>query len=1284
MKKKIIILVIISLSWLGLFSSLVFDVEYVGMNKLSVQTDYTFDQNTFSISWLINPSVLVNGNYWFWDDYGIIQGDQFVELAAGNEIIVDITEGSIEMYANHLIKFDGFAPYNFYAIVMNNTTASNNIETKVLLTEIQDESAIANLDPEDVQHKILYADPNGKTEQVIAVHNSPAGYDYISPREYDTLGREPKQYLPYVSSTQSDGSYIDDPITEQLDFYNTPPAGVTGDSYPYSESKIENTPLNRVIELGSPGSDWQPEETSYNGHTMKNFVSTNTSSEVRRWNENGTFDTYFAADEITITETVDENGNSSFEYEDKAGNTILKKINDGSRDLYTYYVYDEKGNLIYIIPPKCFAAMQSNGYDINTNNYLDKYITWFEYDSQNRLLRKHLPEMSDNDPETNDDALWYAYNIRGQIVVSCDPELDNHNQRLFTKYDVFGREIISGKYNSTTGLSSQEEIQAELSSATGSEIYETRDLEGQYGYTNNAFPSLDYCQPLSVTYYDDYDFNYDGIPDPAYEYIPDSEFDEDEVFNRVKGKITGQRTWILQGSDVYIRFGNETYDYCPGNYTELYYKGDDIVLAPGFETTPGQNVAIGSEIELPGNSVELESTFTVNFYDKYGRVIQTQHENHLGGLDVSYTKYDFPGNVVATKTIHSSDESNPVTVRKWLDYDNAKRLKCVFQQINDEDYVLLYSNVYNELGQLLTKRMDGGRYPSFDPTNLPDPNTATYLQELDYTYNIRGWLRKINDPSNLNTDELFALDLGYCDRSISPISQWFIDTLGYEDQYNGNILSMSWILAGDRHRFYGYQYDDINQLKKGTYMNSPTDVGDYSLSDITYDRNGNIMSVNRNGFTDPGYEEIDDLEYTYYGNKLIAVDDNSGVGEGNDFDDSGSIYSTTLVDEYIYDANGNLTHDANKGIDISYNHLNLPTIVDFGDGNRIEWIYDAGGNKLRKSVYESDVLTSSREYVGGFEYYRIQATFFVLFLDFVATEVGKAKPDAGNFDYIYNLKDHLGNVRLSFHDDGTGTAEVLQQDHYYPFGMRLAGLSENAGDDNKYLYNGKELVEDHNLNWYHYGARYYDPQLGRWHVVDPADEFHSPYCYVGNMPTIATDPDGSFVQFAIPLAVIFMIEYLLSPADLAAPTVLNLEDIEVPENTESVVVKVAGGTAETTGNVGTMLDVTVLMGVSSTDIGPLNMSINMTSNGVHALAAYSNGDIKEGNYSLAQFLSSPIGHLVSTKLGGRAGAFTSLTLGTTIKYVGSGQAQSDYKELKQTYQNGWEKMWSEFYRMYRP
>ncbi len=100
---------------------------------------------------------------------------------------------------------------------------------------------------------------------------------------------------------------------------------------------------------------------------------------------------------------------------------------------------------------------------------------------------------------------------------------------------------------------------------------------------------------------------------------------------------------------------------------------------------------------------------------------------------------------------------------------------------------------------------------------------------------------------------------------------------------------------------------------------------------------------------------------------------------------------------------------------------------------------------------------------------------------------------------------------MSFKKDRAGSGlTIMQEDHYYPFGMKMAGLSHVTGSpETKYTYSGKELEDDFNLNWYHYGARYYDPQLGRWQQVDPADEFHSPYVCVGNNPVNKIDPDGN-------------------------------------------------------------------------------------------------------------------------------------------------------------------------------
>jgi RHS repeat-associated protein len=116
-----------------------------------------------------------------------------------------------------------------------------------------------------------------------------------------------------------------------------------------------------------------------------------------------------------------------------------------------------------------------------------------------------------------------------------------------------------------------------------------------------------------------------------------------------------------------------------------------------------------------------------------------------------------------------------------------------------------------------------------------------------------------------------------------------------------------------------------------------------------------------------------------------------------------------------------------------------------------------------------------------------------------------------DWTFEYDLKDHLGNVRAVISPTAmAGYSSVLQQTHYYPFGMRMSEISISPGTNNRYLFNSKELQDDFGLNWYDYGARFYDP-LGRFWTIDPlAEKYYSisPYAYCANNPIRYIDPDG--------------------------------------------------------------------------------------------------------------------------------------------------------------------------------
>jgi RHS repeat-associated protein len=262
-------------------------------------------------------------------------------------------------------------------------------------------------------------------------------------------------------------------------------------------------------------------------------------------------------------------------------------------------------------------------------------------------------------------------------------------------------------------------------------------------------------------------------------------------------------------------------------------------------------------------------------------------------------------------------------------------------------------------------------------------------------------------------------------------------------------------------------------------------------------------------------QQIDDLVYHYHsdGNQLKVVNDDPTLTHHEyGFADNGSFQNN----EYNYDENGNMIEDLNKGIDlITYNHLNLPTHIYFANngtaGRRIGYVYTANGIKLRKYTHlNTNAEGPVTDYVGAYVYENNE-------LQLIQTSEGRLVPnDNGEFNYEYALKDlpiaiGTGNTRVMF--DQTG--EVLQDQSYYPFGLSMGEALTfdipSSLPDNKYLYNGKELQMDFDLGWYDYGARFYDPQIGRWHVIDPMYARHydwTPYAYVLNNPIINIDLYG--------------------------------------------------------------------------------------------------------------------------------------------------------------------------------
>lgn len=307
----------------------------------------------------------------------------------------------------------------------------------------------------------------------------------------------------------------------------------------------------------------------------------------------------------------------------------------------------------------------------------------------------------------------------------------------------------------------------------------------------------------------------------------------------------------------------------------------------------------------------------------------------------------------------------------------------------------------------------------------------------------------------------------------------------------------------------------------------------------SYDRNGNILSLQRNGEQDLASSviEIEDLDYTYNdGNLLEKVNDLENNPAGFDMNGKG-----TNV-QYGYDDYGNLVSDPYKEItDISYNHLNLPVKITFGGGGKIEYFYDATGVKLKKKVTNGTTITTT-EYMdtsptlstGSFQYTNGKLDFFPHAEGYAkAIPSGLGGGTSYTFKYVFSYTDDLGNIRVKYAQNPANgnQIEILEEDHYYPYGLKHIGYNGNhttwdvtpggqitltpvnpfLGDTYKYKFGGKEYQDEFDINTYDFGARNYDPALGRWMNLDPLAEMmrrHSPYNYAFNNPIYYIDPDG--------------------------------------------------------------------------------------------------------------------------------------------------------------------------------
>ncbi|WP_158596896.1 DUF6443 domain-containing protein [Aquimarina sp. BL5] len=938
----------------------------------------------------------------------------------------------------------------------------NYVYTKVYQRKMTSSDSIRYT--KDVMESISYFDGLGRPKQQIGIKASPDKKDIVIHMEYDTYGRQAKQYLPFERQNDAIGSYHTVDVIEDINrHYQTKYSNdfngmAEADVNAYSESIFEASPLQRVLEQGAPGKDWKADKDSDTDHTIKfgwssNFLeevayfsvifNDSTNTETPSLSQNG----YYNPNELYVTIAKDENwqpgqtyedDHTTREYKDKSGRVILKRTFDQGEAHDTYYVYDDFGNLTFVIPPKVDVT------NAVSDTELSELCYQYKYDYRNRMIKKKIPGKG-----------WESivYNTLNQPVLTQDALLKADSAWLFTKYDALGRVAYTGKIviNDKTRAELQTEAN-EFTEALWVESSSERMIGGTtMYYTNGGYPDVQNAEVLTINYYNDYQFL--GTS-PVASFVNPVNVYEQPICSRTKSLATGSKVKVLDTSDWIT---------------------------------------------------------TVTYYDKRAQPVYVVSENeYLNTVDVVATKLDFAGKVLESTMTHTKDSNDPIVTVDTFTYDHIGRLLEQIQTINTQAPERIVTNTYDELGQLESKAV-GGTSASLSA------RVEGGLQKVDYTYNVRGWLKTINEGTTDNGD-LFGFAINYNTTT---------ENLGATALYNGNISEASWKTANDNtRRAYGYQYDALNRILAGASSD-----GRYNLSNVSYDKNGNIETLRRTGaiVTNPDYSRssdfgmMDNLTYTYdEGNKLRNVTDQVLIPFGF------SKTTTVTEDEYQYDVNGNMTVDHNKGINsITYNYLNLPSAVVIDNAEHtgnISYIYDATGAKLKKIVTEGSSLIAT-EYAGNFIYENEQLKFF-------NHPEGYIEPNGtGEFNYVYQYKDHLGNIRLSYSDkdndskidvlrnnvdadgDGDLVHEILEENNYYPFGLKHQGYNNLITSTNpalKYKYNGIELNEDLGLNLYEMPLRQYDPTIARWTSIDPVTHHSmSTYTAFDNNPVFWADPSGA-------------------------------------------------------------------------------------------------------------------------------------------------------------------------------
>lgn len=869
--------------------------------------------------------------------------------------------------------------------------------------------------------RIVYYDELGREEQSIMIGTPLSNQSVVSMTEYDEYGRKSKEWLQGRIG-ESDSSFVSTNLLQ-----DSIKSANSNDLNPYSLTQYEASPLNRPVAQFGPGKQWYDNNKSVRTDYLLNisgdsqldckrysvtYSITNTSISATIVNH-GSWNT----GSMTVKKTTDEDGNISYEFMDRNDEVTLIRQMSGTICYDTYYIRDDWGHLLAVLPPIAADQTKQNNTWYDTSTTIANYAYLYCYDKRFRQIGKKLPGC---------DWIFTIYDRSDYPILTQDGRQRLTGTWTVTIPDVWSRPCIMA---TTTGSHS-------LNTTIGTASVVATRSGATYTVSGFSFTSQD---TLTVNYYDDYTFIGNANIPSSLNYAAQSLYGTN-LTNYPAGQLTGVKSLLL----------NE-------------------------ESTPAY-------------------VYKALYYDYHYKPIQTRSTNHLGGTELEFCYYNLPGDLIRSLHVHSAPGKTTRQLKNTYTYDMWGRLLTRNHQIGNSTAVTVVDNTYDAIGRLKSNKRNNN-------VNL----------KTTYNYNVRSWLTSLVNPKF--TESLYYNVIQYGGTSAA--------------RWGGDISGQTWRFPNGAYQSYDFSYDKLNRLTSAAYTDSDGNDDAFS-TEYSYDKHGNLTAITRNAITDDiGPLPLDDLYLSYTGNQLTGVSNTANVYEFSNY----YPYLAPGTNAFTYDQNGNTTKDLNKSISsIQYNLLNLPRRITYTDGSMATYTYTSLGEKVQvvystsqttalqpsTNVVEANedmkdsrddysrtaMVPTTMNYCGNVIYNGNSLSMILL------DGEGYIKIPKTPMYYLY-VKDHLDNVRFVAQTNGT----VKQTNQYYPFGKRWDDMGETFKQP--YLYNGKELDEMHDLSWYDYGARMYEPALGRFMTMDSmAEKYYnvSPYAYCGNNPTNAIDPDGKHIE----------------------------------------------------------------------------------------------------------------------------------------------------------------------------